>query len=307
MRTEGRLKWWWHDTCLRAVSSHRLKVLHHSRREKGSICTNWTRITPKWDWAGGSGTRDGRWAGNMETDAVRCSLPTQKVVMWVFTASHVRKFSTESVGWKTPAPQLRPSQAKFLWPYLGCYSHLRVPQYTLSFWQLQKRCNLMGSPPPADDTEFSFNKLEEFWIMEQSNHLITNLFSNRLLEFVFIKSFLILLKIIFNILHHLNFPISAETTSAPSHKSLAWFDACIPSYFLEDASYFIRPDLFPATFTPRPGFLVLPLCHHVSFNPTGHQGAFPGSTFSFLYNSISKSFSVYNLFLENSYKILLTR
>lgn len=90
MSTEGWLKWWWHDTCLRAVSSHRLDVLHHSRREKGSICTNRTRITPKWDWVGGGGTRDGRWAGNTETDAVRCSLPTQKVVMWVFTASHVK-------------------------------------------------------------------------------------------------------------------------------------------------------------------------------------------------------------------------
>lgn len=91
----------------------------------------------------------------------------------------------------------------------------------LSAWQLQKRCNLLRSLWTADDTGFPFNKLEEFWIMEQSNHLIINLFNNRLLEFVVIKSFLILLKIIFNILHHLNFPISAETTSAPSDKSLA--------------------------------------------------------------------------------------
>lgn len=101
----------------------------------------------------------------------------------------------------------------------------------------------LKSPRTADDTGFPFNKREEFWIMEQSNHLITNLFGSRSLEFVVIKSFLILLKIIFNNLHHLNFPISIETTSAPSDKSLAWFDTCIPSCFLEDTSYFICPDL----------------------------------------------------------------
>lgn len=162
--------------------------------------------------------------------------------MWVFTASHVRKFSTESVGWKTPAPQLRPSQAKFLRPHLGCHSHLCVPQYTLSL-AVTIKMQPLKSPRTVDDSGFPFNKLEEFWIMEQYNHLITNLFSNRSLEFVVVKSFLILLKITFNNLHYLNFPISAEMTSASSHKSLAWFDTCIPSYFLEDASYFIHPDV----------------------------------------------------------------
>lgn len=168
----------------------------------------------------GGGTRDGRWTGNTETNAVRCPLPTQKVVMWVFTASHVRKFFTESVGQKTPAPQLRPSQAKFLQPYLGCHSHLCDLHYILSL-AVKIKMQPLKSPRTADDSGFPFNKLEEFWIMEQYNHLITNLFSNRLLELVVIKSFLILLKIIFNILQHLNFLISAETTSAPSDKFLA--------------------------------------------------------------------------------------
>lgn len=162
--------------------------------------------------------------------------------MWVFTASHVRKFFTESVGQKTPAPQLRPSQAKFFQPYLGCHSHLCDLHYILSL-AVTIKMQPLKSPRTADDSGFPFNNLEEFWIMEQYNHLITNLFSNRLLELVVIKSFLILLKIIFNILQHLNFLISAETTSAPSDKFLAWFNAWIPSYFLEDVSQVIHPDL----------------------------------------------------------------